>query len=122
MDFLNIGPAELIVILIIAILVAGPRRMVEFARAFGRFSRDLRELSGQFIAALQSEVQVTEQETTRNLQEVSQDLENVLEGIAQSEPELEEEDREEGKEEEEEEEKGKEEGKIDRESSAEENA
>ena len=61
MDFLNVGPSELVVVLIIAILVAGPQRMVEIARSLGRVSRQLRNLSRDFTTALQSEIQAVEE-------------------------------------------------------------
>lgn len=90
MDFLNVGPWELVVVLIIAVLVAGPKRMVEIARTLGEFSRQLRDLSREFTTALQAEVQAAEEEAGAagvNLQEVRDDLENVLAGSPQSKPE-----------------------------------
>lgn len=83
MDFLNVGPWELVLVLIIAILVAGPKRMVEIARTLGQFSRQLRDLSREFTTALQAEIQATEEEATKasvDLREVQKDLEDVLVG------------------------------------------
>jgi Tat protein translocase TatB subunit len=85
-DFLNVGPWELIVVLIIAILVAGPKRMVEIARTLGQFSRQLRDMSREFTMALQSEIQATEEEAGKagvDLREVQRDLEDVLSGSPQ---------------------------------------
>jgi Tat protein translocase TatB subunit len=87
-DFLNVGPWELVLVLIIAILVAGPKRMVEIARTLGQFSRQLRDLSREFTTALQAEIDAAEEEAGRagvNLREVHQDLENVLAGSPQGE-------------------------------------
>jgi sec-independent protein translocase protein TatA len=39
----NVGPLELIVILVIALLVLGPRRLPDAARAMGRGVREFRE-------------------------------------------------------------------------------
>jgi sec-independent protein translocase protein TatA len=80
-DFLNVGPWEVIVVLIIAILVAGPQRMVEIARTLGRASRQLRDLSREFTTALQTEIQAVDREAGRSvpdLSEVRQDLEDAL--------------------------------------------
>ena len=47
MGFVNIGPLELIVILIIALLVLGPQRLPEAARSVGKGMREMRDaLSG----------------------------------------------------------------------------
>jgi len=87
-DFLNVGPWELVLVLIIAILVAGPKRMVEIARTLGEFSRQLRDLSREFTSALQAEIDATEEEASKagvDLRGVQQDLENVLAGSPQRE-------------------------------------
>lgn len=94
MEFLNVGPWELIVVLIIAILVAGPQRMVEIARTLGRVSRQLRSLSGDFTTALQREIQAVEDEVVQSapdLGEVRQDLEDALDVSPELLPELEDE-------------------------------
>jgi Tat protein translocase TatB subunit len=80
-DFLNVGPWELVVVLIIAILVAGPKRMVEIARTLGQFSRQLRDMSREFTMTLQSEIQATEEEASTagaELREVQKDLQDAL--------------------------------------------
>jgi Sec-independent protein translocase protein TatA len=91
-NFLNVGPWELIVVLIIAILVAGPQRMVEIARTLGRVSRQLGDLSREFTTALQAEIKAAEKETgipSQDLGEVRQDLEDALSVSPQRQPEAE---------------------------------
>ena len=89
MDFLNVGPWELVLVLLIAILVAGPKRMVEIARTMGQFSRQLRDLSREFTSALQAEVQAAEREaeatggSLREVQRDLQDLQDVVSGAPQ---------------------------------------
>ena len=56
MNFLNVGPWELTVIMIIAILLVGPKRMVEIARTIGQMTGQLRRLSNEFTSTLQAEV------------------------------------------------------------------
>jgi len=63
-NFLNVGPWELTVILIIAILLVGPRRMVEIGRTIGRVTRQLRRFSNEFNSTLQAEVMATEHAAT----------------------------------------------------------
>jgi sec-independent protein translocase protein TatA len=48
MGFVNVGPLELLVIGVIALLVLGPKRLPEAARALGRGMRELKEaVSGE---------------------------------------------------------------------------
>jgi len=68
-NFLNIGPAELMVILLIAILLVGPRRMAEIVRSIGRLSRQMRKLSGEFVGAIRNEIQATEDGVQRVVDE-----------------------------------------------------
>jgi len=42
MDFLNIGSGELVLLILLAILVVGPKRAVELAQQAGRFVSSLR--------------------------------------------------------------------------------
>ena len=65
MNFLNIGPWELSVILVIAILTIGPKRMVEIIRAIGRITAQMRRLSGEFLGTIQTELRTIEQETSQ---------------------------------------------------------
>ena len=48
MGFVNVGPFELLVIGIIALIVLGPKRLPEAARSVGKGIREFREsLSGE---------------------------------------------------------------------------
>ena len=42
MGFINVGPLEILVILVIALLVLGPARLPEAARAVGKGMREFR--------------------------------------------------------------------------------
>ncbi len=79
----NVGLAELLVILIISILVVGPKRTVEIAQTLGRISRQLRDLSREFTNALQAEIDATESETGdigAELRHVAEEFRGVLSG------------------------------------------
>lgn len=55
MNILGIGEWELIAILLIALVVAGPRRMIEWAYLVGRFMGRLRVMWSETVAVLQRE-------------------------------------------------------------------
>ena len=45
MNILGVGSLELLVILVVAMLVLGPTRIVEYGRSLGRISRELRRMN-----------------------------------------------------------------------------
>lgn len=63
MNFLNVGPWELTVILVIAILMIGPKRLMEIIRAIGRITAQMRKLSSEFMGTIQTELRIAELET-----------------------------------------------------------
>ena len=64
MNFLNVGPLELAVILILAILLVGPKRVVEIVQTIRRFADQLRSMSSEFTSLIQTEMQTTEREAS----------------------------------------------------------
>jgi sec-independent protein translocase protein TatB len=76
MDFLGMGPLELIVVLILALVVLGPERLPEVAAQVGKLFRDLRrlttELSSEFNAGMQDfqSIQAEVQGLTDDIQEL----------------------------------------------------
>ena len=56
MDFLGIGPLELLVVLIIALIVVGPERLPQIAQSIGKTLRDLRAMSQGFTTEWQREL------------------------------------------------------------------
>jgi Tat protein translocase TatB subunit len=50
---LNIGPAELMVVLVVALLVLGPNKLPDAARQVGRAIGEMRKLSSGFQAEMQ---------------------------------------------------------------------
>lgn len=60
MEIFNIGTGELLFILLLALLVLGPRRIPEVARTLGRALRELRAISNEFTTALTREVEAAE--------------------------------------------------------------
>jgi sec-independent protein translocase protein TatB len=60
MEIFNIGAGELLFIMLLALLVLGPRRIPEVARTLGRAVRELRAISDEFTRALTREVEAAE--------------------------------------------------------------
>ena len=49
MDIFGIGPLELVFVLVIALLVLGPGKMVEMARDMGKYLRDFQRATGGWL-------------------------------------------------------------------------
>jgi Sec-independent protein translocase protein TatA len=79
-NFLNVGPWELSVILIIAILLVGPKRLVEVFQAIRRFSVQLRRMSTEFTSLIQSEVQASARETDQAPRGPGGEVEDIVQG------------------------------------------
>jgi Sec-independent protein translocase protein TatA len=62
MDFLGIGPWEILLILIIAVIFLGPGKIVDFARTLGKWVRAIRRAGTDFTAAVTREVENAEKE------------------------------------------------------------
>lgn len=64
MDFLGIGPWEILLILVIAIIFLGPGKIVDFARTLGKWVRAIRRAGADFTAAVTREVENAEKEAS----------------------------------------------------------
>ena len=47
MSLLGIGPPELIMVLLVALIFLGPTRMIELARLFGKLTREIRKMTAE---------------------------------------------------------------------------
>ena len=59
MDFLGIGPLEILLILILAFILLGPGKIPEVARTLGRTIRAVRKASADLSAAVTKELEAT---------------------------------------------------------------
>jgi len=57
MNFLGMGPAELLLVLALALIVFGPDKMPEIARQIGKTVGDLRRVSSEVTRELQRSIQ-----------------------------------------------------------------
>lgn len=64
MDFFGIGPWEILLILIVALIVMGPGKLPEFARTVGKTMRAIRKASAELTTAVTKELEATQKEPT----------------------------------------------------------
>jgi TatA/E family protein of Tat protein translocase len=74
MNFLNMGPGEMIMILVLALLIFGPKRLPELARDLGKTIRSFQEASQQVTGELTREMN----EATKALDETKESLTGAL--------------------------------------------
>ncbi|MFC1915152.1 Sec-independent protein translocase protein TatB [Chloroflexota bacterium] len=60
MDFFGIGAGEVILILIVALVVWGPKRLPEIARTLGRMTRGLRKATYDLTSQVTKEIDLQE--------------------------------------------------------------
>ena len=58
--FSQIGTQELLMILLVAIIVIGPNKIVEFGRSFGNFTRNIRKMTTDMTANITREIEAEE--------------------------------------------------------------
>ncbi|MBI3184544.1 MAG: twin-arginine translocase TatA/TatE family subunit [Myxococcales bacterium] len=58
----NVGAGELVLILVLALLVLGPKRLPEFARGIGRFLREFRRQTDEVRGVVEREFYKMDQE------------------------------------------------------------
>ena len=76
MNILGIGPAEFIIICIIALIVFGPGRLPELARTLGKAMRELRRMSLEVTAEFAKEL--------RDVEAISREVKETKEAIQQA--------------------------------------
>ncbi|MEA3345125.1 MAG: TatA/E family twin arginine-targeting protein translocase [Chloroflexota bacterium] len=80
MGFFGIGVPELLVILVIALIFFGPRRLPEIGRSIGEAVRDFRRMSAGFGSEweeLSKELEETKSEAERGVREMGAELEEL---------------------------------------------
>jgi sec-independent protein translocase protein TatA len=67
MDFLGIGPWELLLVLMVALIFLGPSKIVEFSRTLGKWVRAIKRAGSDFTASVAREVEKEENDPARPL-------------------------------------------------------
>jgi len=62
--FGSIGMPELIIILVIALIIFGPRKLPELGRSLGKSIGEFKRASNELRSTLEEEIRVEEQKTT----------------------------------------------------------
>jgi len=57
MDLLSVGTPEVLMILIVAILVIGPNKIIEFARTMGKITRTIKNASFNLTSNITKELE-----------------------------------------------------------------
>ena len=70
--FGNIGPMELVVILVIALLVFGPKKLPEIGRSIGKAVREFKKTSEEIRGRIEEEIAASE------IKDAAHDLHNEL--------------------------------------------
>jgi TatA/E family protein of Tat protein translocase len=73
----NIGPAELMVIFVLALLVFGPKKLPEVSRQIGRGIREFRKASDQFQGEIQGALSLDDDEDETTEDETTEEVPNV---------------------------------------------
>lgn len=74
--FGSIGPAELILIFIVALLVFGPKKLPEIGKSVGKAIREFKRTSEEIKGRIEDEIQASE------IKDAARDLKNEIAGIA----------------------------------------
>ena len=62
MDFMSIGTSEILMILLVAILVVGPNRIVGLGRSLGKIMRAIKKTSFDLTSAVTKELELEDKD------------------------------------------------------------
>jgi sec-independent protein translocase protein TatB len=67
MDFMSIGSSEILMIILVAVLVVGPNRIVGIARTMGNIMRTIRKTTAELTTSVSKEIELEEKEKQSSL-------------------------------------------------------
>ncbi len=62
MDFLSVGASEILMVLLVALIVVGPNKVVGLAQTLGKVMRSIRKASGELTSAVTREMEIEDRE------------------------------------------------------------
>lgn len=62
MDLMSIGTQEILMIILVAVLVVGPNRIVEISRTLGKVMRAIRKTTAELTTSVTREMELEEKE------------------------------------------------------------
>lgn len=77
MDFFGIGPLELLIILVVALLVFGPKKLPEIGSVLGKAIREFRKATTEISQNISREMEASK----KGLEETQKDLEKTASEI-----------------------------------------
>jgi len=79
--FGSLGGAELVIILVLALLLFGPRKLPEIGRTLGKGLTEFRKATSEFKANLEREVDLKEVKDARDtIREAKQEIRSTIDG------------------------------------------
>ncbi len=76
MDFFGIGLGEVLLILALALIIWGPRRLPEIARTLGKTMRSLRKATNDFTSQVTRDIDIEEPESREKREQLPPPKEN----------------------------------------------
>lgn len=73
--FGSIGPAELILIFVIALLVFGPKKLPEIGRTVGKALREFKKASEEIKGRIEEEIEASE------IKDIRKDIQSGMDGL-----------------------------------------
>jgi sec-independent protein translocase protein TatB len=86
MNFIGVGPAELVVILVVALIFVGPQRLPRLAADLARVIREIRRYTGQVAAEFSEVIDDIQRETESDRaqwKEIGQGLDDASRAVNQ---------------------------------------
>jgi sec-independent protein translocase protein TatB len=87
-NFINLGSWELVLIIVIAILAVGPKRLVQIVRTIQKWAAQARRISRQLMGSLQSELdaaddlKATAQDAVEAVREIQRGMTETINGAS----------------------------------------